>query len=635
MKRYFSLLLINQILLNTSLNIKCCCNKKKKDYIYQDFTDVYINNNFSKTNNKWPSLAYKEIVDKFNEIINKENTSEINEYSKKENDNKGFVIKKIKWENLKNINNLEWNIDINELKKQINFLEKISYIYELYFFLMLLAYGNSIFTLTVNGAGGSIYYPSTFLNQKTNILLQKNNHNFFNILKDYEINDIKENKRLRKIFLNYPYIYQHSNNSLFTNNKIVLMLMNGVHINFDNAVNDEYKKKVINDYIYFLTICEYLVQLGNPLYAIYNDCEKDIAIIYNALCYINKLFQGKLPFIKNLPTNDLKIIKQNKKNIDYIKNKDILNQIKELGAVGEQDMILLAEVIVLNNILYDIYKFAEYNNKKVISNITFCSYGGKVFEILMSLIKNNYENISEECIDDNHSVFVEKNSLNTLFIHGLLGSNKVKENNNNLLILNNNKLIKSLGSTVVSSDRLECFNIKTLFGNKLSDIIKFYKESVNEHKIIQIISKFRENDSSDPLRNTFRFEFDNLVSSLYKSKYYDGLLSDDAIFIYNNDKISKKIKNIIDVNVEKPFVNNNYFTIDKDKITQKNLKFNINFKDKNGIFVIDDNDNNIRYIHVGSGSHLNNDKKINNLAIYEGRGLLIDEILEYTYNTDK
>jgi len=339
-----------------------------------------------------------------------------------------------------------------------------------------------------------------------------------------------------------------------------------------------------------------------------------------------------LPFINNLPINDLKIIKETKKNIEYVNDKEILAQIKELGAVGEQDMILLAEVIVLNNILYDVYKFAEYNSKNIISNITFSSYGGKVFELLMSLIKNGYQNISEECTDDDHCVFVEKNSLNTLFIHGLLGANKVKENNNDLIIINNNKIIKSLGSAAVSKDRLQCFNIKTLFGNTFIDIIKFYNEKVNEHKIIQIISKFRENNSTDIIKSTFKFEFDNVISSLYKSKYYDGLLSDDAIFVYNNDDISEKIKDIIKNNIEYPLNENNYFTLKNNKIKHKTINFNINFKKKDGIFIIDDDDNNIKYIHIGSGSHLNNEKKINNEAIYDGRGLLVDEILEYTYN---
>ena len=132
--------------------------------------------------------------------------------------------------------------------------------------------------------------------------------------------------------------------------------------------------------------------------------------------------------------------------------------------------------------------------------------------------------------------------------------------------------------------------------------------------------------------NTLNFRFDDVISSLYKSKYYDGLLSDDAIFIYKNDTVSEKIKDIIKNNIEYPFKKNNYFVLNNDKIEKKNLDFNINFKKRDGIFIIDDNDNNIKYIHVGSGNHLNNEKKINNEAIYDGRGLLIDEILEYTYN---
>ena len=626
MKPSIIILLISQVLLDININ-GCCNNKKKYNYKYEDFYVKYIENKFSTTSEKWVQKDFKDIIINFKKVINSEEKSNKKYDKSKYNSKKGFILRKIDWRKLKKITNLEWNVDINELKKQINFIEKISYIYELYFFLMLLTYGDSIFSLTVNGAGGSILYPACFLNQKVNILLrEQNDKKFLNILKNYQMTDNKTNRHLKRIFINYPFIYNHKNYKMFTMNKFPLQLINGVNINFPN--ND---KKCINDYINFLTICEYLAQLGNPIFAITNDCEKDVAIIYNSLCYINKVFSGILPFINNLPTNDLNIVKESKKNIEYVKNKEILSQIKELGAVNEQDMILLAEVIVLNNILYDVYKFAEYNDKKVISNITFSSYGGKVFELLMSLIKNNYENISE-CVDDYHYVFVEKNSLNTLFIHGLLGANKVKENNNDLIIFNNNKIIKSLGSAAVSSDRLQCFNINTLFGNKFSDIIKFYKDNVNEYKITQIISKFRENESSDILLNTLNFRFDDVISSLYKSKYYDGLLSDDAIFIYKNDTVSEKIKDIIKNNIEYPFKKNNYFVLNNDKIEKKNLDFNINFKKRDGIFIIDDNDNNIKYIHVGSGNHLNNEKKINNEAIYDGRGLLIDEILEYTYN---
>ena len=629
MKPSVFFILTSQFLLNDYT--EGCCNKKKINYRYEYFLQTYLNNDFSSTNNKWQKLKYNDIITSFNKVIDNEKNDK--KYEHKNDKEKGFTLKRIDWKNLQKITNLEWHIDINELKKQINFIEKISYIYEFYFFLMLLAYGNSIFTLTVNGAGGSLYYPSSFLNQKMNILLKKNEKNkyFINILKNYNMVENNGNSYIKRIFLNYPYVYKHTDSKMFTVNNFPLKLLNGVLIDFENNNN----KQTIYDYINFITVCEYLIQLGNPLFAIYDDCEKDIAIIYNALYYISKIFNGNLPFINNnLPNEELNIIKETKKNIDYIENDKILDMLKELGSVKEQDMILLAEVIVLNNILYDVYKFAEINNKKVISSITFSSYGGKVFELLMSLIKNKYENISE-CVDDKHCVFVEQNSLNTLFLHGLLGSNKIKENTNNLIIINNNKIIKSFGSAIVSKDRLECFNINTLFGNKLSDIIKFYKENVNENKIVQIISKFRENNSSDPLINTLRFEFDNLVSSLYKSKYYDGLLSDDAIFLYNNDYISTNIKKIIDKNIESPFTNNNYFTINNNKINQKNINFNIKFKNKNGIFIIDDNDNNIKYIHIGSGSHLNNDKRINNKAIYEGRGLLIDEILEHTFNTDK
>lgn len=622
MKPSVIIILTSQFILNDHINGSC--NNKKNRYRYEDFYIRYINNDLSLTNEKWKTIGYDEVINKFKETINYENNKTKYETSKDKSKD-GFILKKIDWKKLKKITGLEWDLNINELKKQINFLEKISYIYELYFFLMLLAYDNSIFSLTVNGAGGSILYPACFLNQKTNILLHNQHAGYTNPLKEYKILDEKTKKQLRRIFIDYPYIYKHNDHKMFTMSNISLMLLNGVNINFNKD------KKKINDYINFLTVCEYLAQLGNPIYAISNGCEKDIAIIYNALVYINEIFKGSLPFGKNLPNKDIDIIKESKKNIEYIKDKEILSKIKELGSVTEEDMILLAEVIVVNNILYDIYKFAEYNNKDIISNITFSSYGGKVFELLMSLIKNDYTNLSE-CIDDTHQVFVEKNSLNTLFIHGLLGNNKVKENNSDLIIINNNKIIKSLGSAVVSSDRLECFNIKTLFGNTFPDIIKFYKEHVNENKLLQIISNFKENNSTDLAKSTFRFDFGNVISSLYKSKFYDGLLSDDAIFIYKNDNISNKIKNIIKTNIEYPFNKNNYFVLSDNKITQKNLDFDIKFNKKNGLFIIDDNDNNIKYIHIGSGNHLSNEKKINNEAIYEGRGLLVDELLDHTYN---
>ena len=135
MKPSIIILLISQVLLDININ-GCCNNKKKYNYKYEDFYVKYIENKFSTTSEKWVQKDFKDIIINFKKVINSEEKSNKKYDKSKYNSKKGFILRKIDWRKLKKITNLEWNVDINELKKQINFIEKISYIYELYFFLI-------------------------------------------------------------------------------------------------------------------------------------------------------------------------------------------------------------------------------------------------------------------------------------------------------------------------------------------------------------------------------------------------------------------------------------------------------------------------------------------------------------------
>ena len=613
---------------------KCCY--WNKDMKFKEKTDDFLlkydNNTFfaGDTNLKFKEIEYNEVLNDFKDIIDKETKITETEKTTEGKDKNGFKVRKINWKNINKIIDLEWDIDITELKRQIDFLEKISYIYELYYFLMMLTYNNTIFQLTANGAGGSLYYPSSFLNQKiTNLLKNKNREkNYTSILKEYSLVNKKTNKSLKKLLINNPYIYDYENKKIFTYNSLAYALINGVKINFENS-NIFQNKKI--DYLNFISICEYLAQLGNPIFAICDESEKDVAIINNCLYQINEVFNGQLPFLIDKNFVKLDILQGSGNKITYKDEDQCYKKIKELGAVKEQDMILLAEVIVLNNILYDLFKFAEYKNVELSGVLTFSSYGGKVFELLMSLIKNEYKNLPEGCTDENKYVFIAKNKVNTLFLHGLLGANELYKNNADIININYNKLVSTIGSFAVSKDRLQCFNIRKLFKNSFKDIIKYYHDYVNDSPLLQIISKFRKNNESEPLINAFRFQLDDIVSSLYKSKFYDGLLSDDALFIYNNDEINKNIKDLIRLNIDSPLKDNNMFTIRDNKLTKDDTKLYLKTKNNKGLFIINDLDNNIKYIHVGGGSHMGNEKKINNETIYDGRGLLLEEVLNKLY----
>ena len=264
---------------------------------------------------------------------------------------------------------------------------------------------------------------------------------------------------------------------------------------------------------------------------------------------------------------------------------------------------MLAGAITLNNLLYKIFRSVRAVENGINCVLGFESYSGRVWELLVAIWKGNYQNF-QELIDE--KIVIKKNELQCILTHCLIGNNKLlpqkKYGEKGEVTIDTPQILKNLvnGNDGLGEDRLYYLDCDEICGYKLNEIVSFWK-NLTGRPTLQIISNIKNNNGNGVLgsiKHFFRYEWDYLITSYFFSPYNDGMLSDDGLFIYedNNKGFSDFCKNIFE----------NY-------TSGENLKENLNdnyelkiLEDDHKSFYINDKELNIFYIVVGHGTHLEN-----------------------------
>ena len=555
----------------------CCCDN-------YDFYKIEGNN----LNQNLTTVKYEELNDFF-QTIKDNNDNEKGVLSLKYIKHKDITVEQL--EEFTKIKNY-WNDGkLEKLKKQIQFSTIVSYPYYIEFLLRLKKLlkdkdkrGISFFT-SIGGSGRSIHYPCGY--NLRNIV--NRNGNFLNVTN----NDLldKDNRQMQlPIF---------SGNNIFTrtNNNILTFLENRLGINF-NDNNSQVKYK------YICSVLEYLAQLGNSIFTIYGRGVQQSAVAYNIALMLKELFNFDTEdFFGNEEYNFLDIIEIDDDNARFKDNSEIIKQLEEVGASAEKDVIMLAGAITLNNLLYKIFRSVRAVKKNINCVLGFESYSGRVWELLVAIWKGNYQNF-QELIDE--KIVIKKDDLQCVLTHCLIGDNTLlpeyQIGNKEEVIINTSQILKNLvnGNDGLGEDRLYYLDCNEICGYKLNEIVSFWK-NLTGRPTLQIISNIKNNNGNGVLgsiKHFFRYEWDSLITSYFNSPYNDGMLSDDGLFIYedNNKGFSDFCKNIFE----------NY-------TSGENLKENLNdnyelkiLEDDHKSFYINDKKLNIIYIVVGHGTHLEN-----------------------------
>ena len=552
----------------------CCCDN-------YDFYKIEENN----LNQNLTTVKYKELNDFFQTIKdNKDNEEGV--LSLKYIKHKNITVEQLeKFTQIKNY----WNTEkLEKLKKQIQFSTIVSYPYYIEFLLRLKKLlidkkksGISFFT-SIGGSGRSIHYPCGY--NLRNIV--NRNGNFLNVTN----NDLL-NEDIRKT--QFPIF---SNNNIFVkSNNILTFFENRLKIQFDDNSQVKYK--------YICSVLEYLAQLGNPIFTIYGRGVQQSAAAYNIALMLKDLF--------NFDTGDffyegeyslLDIFESNGDKVGLKNNTEIIKQLEEVGASAEKDVIMLAGAITLNNLLYKIFRSVRAEKKNINCVLGFESYSGRVWEILIAIWKKEYGNFSVR----DKTVEIKKDDLQCVLTHCLIGDNTLlpeyQIGNKEEVIINTPQILKDLvnGNDGLGEDRLYYLDCDEICGYKLNEIVSFWK-NLTGRPTLQIISNIKNNNGNGVLgsiKHFFKYEWDHLITSYFNSPYNDGMLSDDGLFIYedNNKGFSDFCKNIFE----------NY-------TSGENLKENLNdnyelkiLEDDHKSFYINDKKLNIIYIVVGHGTHLEN-----------------------------
>ena len=540
----------------------CCCDN-------YDFYKIEGNN----LNQNLITVKYKELNDFF-QTIKDNNDNEKGVLSLKYIKHKNITVEQL--EEFTQIKNY-WNTEkLEKLKKQIQFSTIVSYPYYIEFLLRLKKLlidkkksGISFFT-SIGGSGRSIHYPCGY--NLRNIV--NRNGNFLNVTN----NDLL-NEDIRKT--QFPIF---SNNNIFVkSNNILTFFENRLKIKFDDD-NSQVKYK------YICSVLEYLAQLGNPIFTIYGRGVQQSAAAYNIALMLKELFKFDVnDFFGNEEYNFLDIIETDDDNARFKDNSEIIKQLEEVGASAEKDVIMLAGAITLNNLLYKIFRSVRAVKKDINCVLGFESYSGRVWEILIAIWKKEYGNFSVR----DKTVEIKKDDLQCVLTHCLIGDNTLlpeyQIGNKEEVIINTSQILKNLvnGNDGLGEDRLYYLDCDEICGYKLNEIVSF--------------SNIKNNNGNGVLgsiKHFFRYEWDYLITSYFFSPYNDGMLSDDGLFIYedNNKGFSDFCKNIFE----------NY-------TSGENLKENLNdnyelkiLEDDHKSFYINDKELNIFYIVVGHGTHLEN-----------------------------
>ena len=553
----------------------CCCDN-------YDFYKIEENN----LNQNLTTVKYKELNDFFQTIKdNKDNEEGV--LSLKYIKHKNITVEQLeKFTQIKNY----WNTEkLEKLKKQIQFSTIVSYPYYIEFLLRLKKLlidkkksGISFFT-SIGGSGRSIHYPCGY--NLRNIV--NRNGNFLNVTN----NDLL-NEDIRKT--QFPIF---SNNNIFVkSNNILTFFENRLKIQFDDNSQVKYK--------YICSVLEYLAQLGNPIFTIYGRGVQQSAAAYNIALMLKELFNFDTEdFFGNEEYNFLDIIEIDDDNARFKDNSEIIKQLEEVGASAEKDVIMLAGAITLNNLLYKIFRSVRAVKKNINCVLGFESYSGRVWELLVAMWKGNYEKF-QELIDE--KIVIKKNELQCILTHCLIGDNKLlpeyQIGNKEEVIINTPQILKNLvnGNNGLGEDRLYYLDCNEICGYKLNEIVSFWKK-LTDRPTLQIISNIKNNNGNGVLgsiKHFFKYEWDHLITSYFNSPYNDGMLSDDGLFIYedNNKGFRDFCKNIFKDYTSGEILNKNFSNnYDFDKLDDDYKSFYINDKILNIIYIV-----------VGHGTHIDN-----------------------------
>ena len=557
----------------------CCCDN-------YDFPKIEENN----LTQNLTTVKYEELNDFFQTISSNNNNDK--DDNKKVFDLKYIEYKNITIEQLTNFTKIKnyWNEEkIKKLKEQIQFSTIVSYPYYIEFLLRLKKLlkdkderGISFFT-SIGGSGRSIHYPCGY--NLRNIV--NRNENFLNVTNNDLLN--KDNRQTR-----FPIF---SNNNIFVkSNNILTFFENRLKIQFDDDSQVKYK--------YICSVLEYLAQLGDPIFTIYGHGVQQSAAAYNIALMLKELFKFDTEdFFYEGEYSLLDIFESNGDKVGLKNNTEIIKQLETVGASAEKDVIMLAGAITLNNLLYKIFRSVRAVKKDINCVLGFESYSGRVWELLVAIWKENYQNF-QELIDE--KIVIKKNELQCILTHCLIGNNKLLPQKNigekGEVTIDTPQILKNLvnGNDGLGEDRLYYLDCDKICGYKLNEIVDFWKE-LTGRPTLQIISNIKNNNGNGVLgsiKHFFRYEWDYLITSYFNSPYNDGMLSDDGLFVYedNNKGFSDFCKKIFKDYTSGEILNKNFSNnYDFDKL-----------EDDPKTFYINDKTLNIIYIVVGHGTHLEN-----------------------------
>lgn len=552
----------------------CCCDN-------YDFYKIEENN----LNQNLTTVKYKELNDFFQTIKdNKDNEEGV--LSLKYIKHKNITVEQLeKFTQIKNY----WNTEkLEKLKKQIQFSTIVSYPYYIEFLLRLKKLlidkkksGISFFT-SIGGSGRSIHYPCGY--NLRNIV--NRNGNFLNVTN----NDLL-NEDIRKT--QFPIF---SNNNIFVkSNNILTFFENRLKIQFDDNSQVKYK--------YICSVLEYLAQLGNPIFTIYGRGVQQSAAAYNIALMLKDILKFDVnDFFENEEYNFLDIIETEDDNARFKDNSEIIKQLEEVGASSEKNVLMLAGAITLNNLLYKIFYAVRSQQKRINCVLGFESYSGRVWELLVAIWKNKYGNFS--VIEK--TVKIKKDDLQCVLTHCLIGDNKLlseyKLGKKDEITINTPQILKNVVNEGdgLGEDRLYYLDCNEICGYKLNEIVSFWKK-LTDRPTLQIISNIKNNNGNGVLgsiKHFFRFEWDHLITSYFNSPYNDGMLSDDGLFVYeeNNKGFSYFCKKIFKDYTSGEILNKNFSNnYDFDKLDDDYKSFYINDKILNIIYIV-----------VGHGTHIDN-----------------------------
>lgn len=426
----------------------------------------------------------------------------------------GLTLDQLK--NLTCLSNCD-NSKLEKLKKQIDFINVVIYPYYIDFLLRLTAdkknnKANTSFVVSFGGSGRAIHWPSAY-----NIRKVASKHS------PLVIDDIALEKDPRYSFL-----------PIFVDNTTLHRSKDNFKLFYPGVFIKDTEQK--NKFIYCRMVLNYLMQLANPIFYICNHAIEDTASMYNVALMLKDIF--------NIDVNDFFYSAYSELDIassaGFKSRETIKSLLCDVDGCFEEKVIMLAGVIALNNLLYKVYKVANCNNINLNCTLGFESYSGRVWEMLIAIWLNAYQNFPTR---DDDNAKVTRDALQCVLTHCLIGNNKLFYNeasigNRQQVLIKVSEILKGLANGEgLGEDRMDYLDCEKIFGTNIKDLVVYWKQ-LTDKPTIQVISQIVYNEGSGIggfLKHLFHWRFDRLLSSSYESQYNDGMLSDQGLFIYHDD----------------------------------------------------------------------------------------------------